>query len=70
MNELFLGLLLILLGLFFITIALLRAGAHVEGGAVLFIGPVPIVFGTSPRAALLAIAFAIVVMVVLWLLLR
>ncbi|HIH44310.1 MAG TPA: DUF131 domain-containing protein [Candidatus Methanoperedenaceae archaeon] len=35
---------------------------HVEGGGVIFIGPVPIIFGSNPRIALIIAVIAVVLM--------
>lgn len=62
-----LGMGMIFLGFFLVFIGtLLSAGgeAEVEGGGVIMIGPIPIVFGTS-RGATLAMVLAVVLMV-LW----
>ncbi len=66
------GLLLIVLGMLFIAIGILHAAAsdaHVEGAAVLFIGPIPIVLGTSRRAVMAALLMAVtmLILVILWL---
>ena len=70
-----LGILLILLGFAFITIGAfrsLRAPDTIEAGGVVLLGPLPIVFGTSPRAAFFALLFALLVVlwVVAWILWR
>lgn len=70
-----LGVLLILLGFAFITIGALRSAPALntaEAGGVLLLGPFPIVFGTSPRAALFAalIALLVVLWVIIWILSR
>ena len=72
MDWLSVGLLLIVLGMLFIAIGILRASAsdaHVEGAAVFFIGPIPIVFGTGRRAVVTAllIAIMILILVIVWL---
>ncbi len=69
-----LGILLIMLGFAFITIGALRsapAQSRVEAGGVVFVGPLPIVFGTSSDAAALAALIAILFLlgVLLWILL-
>ncbi|MCE4600259.1 MAG: DUF131 domain-containing protein [Desulfurococcales archaeon] len=56
----FLGFILIFAGLVFEAIG---SGGRVEGGGVVIIGPIPIVFGTSGRAALLAAVLGVVLMV-------
>ena len=72
MDWLSVGLLLIVLGMLFIAIGILRAAAsdtHVEGAAVFFIGPIPIVFGTGRRAVVTALLMAIMmlILVIVWL---
>ncbi len=74
-NLVLLGILLILLGFAFITIGAfrsLRTSESVEAGGVILLGPFPIVFGTSPRAAFLALLASILILlwVVLWILWR
>jgi len=71
MDWLSVGLLLIVLGMLFIAIGILRfpaSEAKVEGAAVLFIGPIPIVFGTSRRAVITAliVSMLILITVILW----
>lgn len=62
-----LGLLLVFLGFILIFAGLVfeaaKSGGGVEGGGVVIIGPIPIVFGTSGRAALLAAVLGVVLMV-------
>ncbi|NPA76131.1 MAG: DUF131 domain-containing protein [Candidatus Diapherotrites archaeon] len=72
MDWLSVGLLLIVLGMLFIAMGILRvpaSEAKVEAAAVLFIGPIPIVLGTSVRAALVALlaSILILIMVIVWL---
>lgn len=56
---LFLGIMLIFIGF----LASASSGARVEGGGVVLIGPIPIIFGTSGRAALLAALLGVIIMV-------
>ncbi|MEN2999214.1 MAG: DUF131 domain-containing protein [Acidilobaceae archaeon] len=62
----FIGMLLIFVGTFF---SVLEKG-KVEGGGVLIIGPIPIIFGSSPRiallAALMALAITVLVFLIYW----
>jgi len=58
----FLGVLLIFIGVF--AAALAGAGSNVEAGGVILIGPIPIILGTSTRAAILAITLAIIMIIV------
>lgn len=69
MNELFyLGLILVFVGIFFITISVLydalkrKSNVKVEGGGVVFIGPVPIVFGTSAKIVYLSVLITILIL--------
>jgi uncharacterized protein (TIGR00304 family) len=56
-----LGLLLIILGMFILMLSLWRTGeGRAEAGGVVIVGPVPIVFGTSQRAAAAVMALAII----------
>ncbi|MEB3850976.1 MAG: DUF131 domain-containing protein [Desulfurococcales archaeon] len=68
------GVLLVLLGFALIFLGVLRAslegGGRVEGGGVVMVGPIPIVFGTSLRAAVAAMVLALALMVVALLLSR
>jgi len=72
------GVLLIFLGFFVvITGILLQMMEHprgserpeVRGGAVIFIGPIPIAFGTDKESVIVVSVFMIVLMLVAWLLL-
>ncbi len=71
------GILLIILGFFLVAIGMMRyvresAGLEdrgqetrdvkIKGGGVILIGPVPVVFGTDKRYALLLVILAIVLM--------
>ncbi len=60
------GFLLILLGVFLVfagvMLQALRGEGRVEGGGVVVIGPIPILFGTSERAFLVAAAVGIIFM--------
>ncbi len=60
-----LGFLLILAGFFTVfagvILLALKGGGAVEGGGVVFIGPVPIAFGTSKKAALTALIIGLVI---------
>jgi uncharacterized protein (TIGR00304 family) len=56
-----LGLLLIFLGVLILMLSFWRTGeGKAEAGGVVIVGPVPIVFGTSQRAAAAVMALAIV----------
>ncbi len=59
---LFVGLAMAIIGLLLLVVLSARSGGKAEGGAVLLLGPIPIVFGSSPRIALLLMAMAIAVM--------
>jgi uncharacterized protein (TIGR00304 family) len=65
--ELF-GLALILMGIFAIVIGLLilafSRSAKIEGGGVVFIGPFPIIFGTSDRIVYIVLTIALLVMLI------
>ncbi|WP_297070250.1 DUF131 domain-containing protein [Thermococcus sp.] len=61
MGMVVLGFLLVFIG---ILLGALSGESEVEGGGVIMIGPVPIVFGTG-RAATLAVILAVLLMV-LW----
>jgi len=65
--ELF-GLALILIGIFAIVIGLLllafSKSAKVEGGGIVFIGPFPIIFGTSERIVYIVSAMSLLVMLI------
>jgi uncharacterized protein (TIGR00304 family) len=41
-----------------------RTGGRAEFGGVVLIGPVPIIFGSNPRIALIAAAVAIIVLAI------
>jgi len=54
-----LGLFIVLLGIVILAVATLASGGSASYGGVIFIGPIPIVFGAGPQATWL-ILFAIV----------
>ncbi|ACB39261.1 TIGR00304 family membrane protein [Pyrobaculum neutrophilum] len=64
MEIVVLGLLLIFLGFILIILATLRVAKEearrAEAGGVIIVGPVPIVFGTSQRAAAITMVLAVV----------
>jgi len=56
-----LGVVLIFLGMLILMLSLWRAGeGRAEAGGVVIVGPVPIVFGTSQRAAAAVMVLAII----------
>lgn len=60
-----LGFILVFIGIilsFFTKVA--TGEAKVEGGGVVFIGPIPIAFGTSGKWVVIALVLAIVLMVI------
>lgn len=67
-----LGIILIMLGFILVALSIMRSAREaaldergeekVKGGGVILIGPVPIVFGTDKRYALLLMLLAIVLM--------
>ncbi|MCX8196095.1 MAG: DUF131 domain-containing protein [Acidilobaceae archaeon] len=56
-----LGMLLVFIGTF---LSALERGGKVEGGGVLVIGPLPIIFGTSATAAIAVAVIALLIMIV------
>ncbi len=65
------GIVLLILGFFLVISGMMRAKANegeekaherIKGGGVILIGPVPIVFGTDKKYALLLMILAIVLM--------
>ena len=62
MALLVVGLAMSLIGVLLLVLASLRSGARAEGGAVVVVGPVPIVFGSSPRIAVVLMAMALAIM--------
>jgi len=64
MELILLGLLLIFLGMLILALSLWRTGeGRAEAGGVVIVGPIPIVFGTSQRAAVAVMALAIILTV-------
>jgi uncharacterized membrane protein len=59
------GWLLIALGIFLIAASFLQAPGQVSSGfgGVLLIGPIPIIFGSSPEMAILAKLLSVVLMI-------
>ena len=68
------GIILILIGSFIVVISMVRSvreenepeepyrKGKVKGGGVILIGPIPVVFGTDKRFALIAMVLAVVLM--------
>ena len=68
------GIILVILGFFAVAIGMVlyareepeepahRPREKIRGGGVILIGPIPVVFGTDKRFALIAMALAIVLM--------
>jgi uncharacterized protein (TIGR00304 family) len=65
--ELF-GMVLILIGIFAIVIGLLilafSKSAKIEGGGVFFVGPFPIIFGSSERIVYVVLAVTLIIMLI------
>jgi len=51
---------IVLLGILLIVLSALRGGVKAEGGAVVIVGPLPIVFGTSERVTKALLIAAII----------
>lgn len=67
----FLGLFLMLIGTIFVVITAILSGETATAGAVIFVGPIPIIVGTWPYsiwAIILAVALTIlgIVMFIIW----
>jgi uncharacterized protein (TIGR00304 family) len=75
-----LGIVLVVVGIFVILLASVSASrpregderekVEVKGGGVIMIGPIPIIFGSSPKWAVLAMVLAIVLIVLALLLMQ
>ncbi len=73
LNELLLiGIIMIFIGFIVMIIGLMssarRSGGRVEGGGIILIGPIPILFASNAKIAILLIVLAIVLMVIVYLL--
>jgi len=65
----FAGFILIVLGFSVLVIGVLlkaRGSGEVESGGVIVIGPIPIIFGSSGRAAVLAAVLGLIIMVLVF----
>ena len=51
---LILGIILIFVGMLLVMVGILSESRSVEGGGVVMIGPIPIIFGSNKNMALLA----------------
>ena len=61
------GFIISLIGLLLIVLSLIsgeREEERVEGGGVLIVGPLPIVFGSSRKAALIAAIIGVIMIVI------
>jgi len=67
-----LGLLLVFLGMIIILVGMLymalSSGGEVEGGGVVIIGPIPIVFGSNKKIAWTMLLVALAITVLLYIL--
>ena len=70
MNAIKLGLLLILIGFAAVFIGTLLSAQKTDFGGLIMIGPIPIVFGTSPEITLVAMVIGLVMMLVFYALRR
>ncbi len=57
-----LGFILVFLGVLIMLLGIIRGSSRVEGGGVVVVGPIPIVFGTSIRATKMLMILAIILM--------
>jgi|Deesub1362B_J571_1020462.scaffolds.fasta_scaffold00357_17 uncharacterized protein (TIGR00304 family) len=60
-DKIFIGFALLFMG-----IAMLTVSASVEYGGVILIGPIPIVFGSSPEMAIAGIAVTAVMLLIIY----
>ncbi len=72
-DLLLIGLLLIFIGFILVFIGIIvSAGSsgkgRVEGGGVIIIGPIPVVFGSNTRIALILLILAIILVVLIYVL--
>lgn len=69
MNSLWIGFFFILIGVGLIIFNLVNEGSSsdVEGGGVVMLGPLPIVFGSSERSALFAVVIGILALIFVYL---
>ncbi len=71
MNALWIGLAFILVGVGLVFIHLVNASesVDVEGGGVVMIGPLPLLFGSSDRYALFALVLGVFTLILLYIML-
>jgi len=67
-GMLFLGFLLIFLGMAFITASIVSSNSGKDVAIVIFIGPIPLIFGAGPHV-LIVVAFSIFIAFIMFLLL-
>lgn len=58
------GLLLIVIGVLLIMVSIPFTDINLEGGALLMLGPIPIIGGTSPTVVLFLALIAVIIMVI------
>ncbi len=63
----FLGMIVIVMGTLLLVFKASKGEAHVEGGGIVFIGPIPIVWGTSKNItqAMLILALAVSILLLI-----
>ncbi len=66
MKAIKLGLLLIMIGFASVFIGTLLSAQKTDFGGLIMIGPIPIVFGTSPEITLVAMVIGLVMMLVFY----
>ena len=66
MNAIKLGILLILIGFAAVFIGMLLSARKTDFGGLIMIGPIPIVFGTSPEITLVAMVIGLIMMLVFY----
>jgi len=69
-EKVFAGIVLIFMGISILMLSLAMHSANVQYGGVVIIGPLPIVFGSSPSMAVFAVVLAAVLFIIILTLLR
>jgi len=65
-SLIFLGIIIIVLAMFMFVFKSIKGKTETKGGGIIFIGPIPVIFGTDVRIAKWLIIFALIITLILF----